>query len=179
MQQKMLVIFLLQLFYPPGFGGIPPPSACILALAVFAQKRYHKNMLASCSRDFATLALVAFVAATLFCAWSVSAMAMEEPMNDCASQRAEIALCGAGPQGHPLNWQNFLPETPQKGLDLIMASLLFAAGFFVSRSSLHAPPLIEQYIRSRFREGLFIIDPIRRALARGIIQPQIYELAIG
>jgi hypothetical protein len=130
------------------------------------------------ARNFTTVILIALVSAVLFCTWSVSAMSMDEPMNDCATQQSQLALCNASPQRH-LTWQNFLPVTPQKVLDFLLASLLLAVGFFVSRSWLHAPPLVGQYFRTKIQGGLSIIDPIRRALARGIIQPQIYELAIA
>jgi hypothetical protein len=105
-------------------------------------------------------------------------MNMDEPMNDCVSQQGEIALCGANPTGH-LVWQNFLHVTPQKVLDVLLADLLLAISFLVSRSWLSAPPLASQRLRTKIKEGLFIVDPICHALSRGIIQPQIYELAIG
>lgn len=136
-------------------------------------------MLAFHSRNFATVALIAFVATILFCTWSVNAMTMDEPTNDCATQQGQIAICGTNPQGHLLARQNFLPIMPQKVLDFLLASLLLAVGFFVGRSWLHAPPLVGQYLRTKTRVELSIVDPIRRALSRGIIQPKIYELAIG
>jgi len=135
-------------------------------------------MLAFHSRNFAAVALIIFVATILFCTWSVNAMTMDEPMNDCATQRSQIAMCGVSPQSHLLAWQNFLPVTPQKVLDFLLASLLLAAGFFVGRNWLHAPPLIGQYLRTKTRAELSIVDPIHHALSRGIIQPQIYGLAI-
>lgn len=131
------------------------------------------------SRNFAGVALIAFVATILFCTWSVNVMAMDEPMNDCATQQSQIALCGGSPQSHLLAWQNFLPVTPQKVIDFLLATLLLAIGFFVSRNWLHAPPLVAQHLRAKIQEGLYIVDPIRRALSQGIIQPKIYELAIG
>lgn len=106
-------------------------------------------------------------------------MAMDGLMNDCATQQSQVALCNKNPQGHLLAWQNFLPVTPQKVLTFLLSALLLAVGFSVSRRWLDSPPLVAQYLHTIVREGLSIIDPIRHALSRGIIQPQIYELAIG
>lgn len=131
------------------------------------------------SRNFAGVTLIAFSATILFCTWSVNAMAMDEPMNDCATQQSQIALCGSSPQSHLLAWQNFLPVTSQKVIDFLLATLLLAIGFFVSRNWLYAPHLVAQHLRAKVQEKLYIVDPIRRVLSRGIIQPKIYELAIG
>lgn len=135
-------------------------------------------MFASSTRNFAFVLLIAFVATFLFCTWGISAMAMDEPMNDCATQQSPTVLCNASPQGHLLAWQNFLPVSPQNVLTLL-ATFLLAVAFLVSQRQLDSPPLVAQYIRTTALGGLSIVDPIRRALARGIIQPQIYELAIG
>jgi len=136
-------------------------------------------MFASYARNFAALILVAFVAVILFCTWGVSAMSMDKPMSDYMSQQGEMALCGVSPQGHALVWQNFLHVTPQKVFEILLAALLLVVSFFLGRTWLHAPPLVVQHLRTRIRQSLFIIDPIRRAFSRGIIQPQIYEIAIG
>lgn len=137
-------------------------------------------MFISNARNFAGITiLIAFVATILLCAWSAGAVTIEEPMNDCATQQNPIALCGASPMGHLLIWQNFLHVTPQKMFDILLAKLLLAVGFFASRGLLHAPHFVTQYLRAKIREGLSIVDPIRRALSRGIIQPQMYELVIG
>lgn len=130
-------------------------------------------------RNSAVIPLIAFVATFLFCTWSINAMAMDEPINDCAMQQSRVALCNANPQGHLLAWQNFLPVFPQNTLNFLLSALLLAVGFLVSRKWLDSPPSITQYLRTIIREGISIIDPIRRALSRGIIQPKIYELAIG
>ena len=134
-------------------------------------------MFASRARDFAALGLAAFAAVILLCAWDISAMSsMGGPMSSCVPQQGEMALCGISPEGHTLIWQNFLYVAPQKMLEILLAALLCAAAsFFLGRMRLHAPSLVAQHMRTRMREGLFIINPIRRALSRGIIEPQIYE----
>lgn len=130
------------------------------------------------TRNFGVFILIAF-ATTLFCTWSINTMAMDEPMNDCATQQSQVALCNASSQGHLLAWQNFLPVSPQQTLNFLLLALLLAVGSFVSCKWLDSPPFVAQYLHTTIQEGLSIINPIRRALSRGIIQPQIYELAIG
>lgn len=131
-------------------------------------------MFVSYERNFAITLLIAFVAAFLFCIWSVNAMAMDKPMNDCATQQGHVAFCNVGPQGHFLIWK-ILPATPQKALALLFLGLLFVIGFSIGRRWPDPPPIIRRYLNIIVRERISIVDPIRHALSRGIIQPHIYE----
>lgn len=104
-------------------------------------------------------------------------MSMGEPMDNCTSQQGQTALCIANPFGHSV-WQNFLHVKQQKLFGALFAVQLLGVGFFVGRGLSNSPPLL-QYLRIKINKSLSIVDAIRRALSSGIIQPQIYELAIG
>lgn len=155
-------------------SGAPPTAP---SLPIFEGKCYHGSMCASRARNFVVAVLVAFVAAILFCALSVSATGTDEPMSGYVSQ-GEVAMRGGNPGGH-LVWQNILHATPQKVFGVPFAALLFAAGFLIGRRRFSAPSLAAQRLRTRMSEGHCSIDPIRRALSLGIIRSQIYEIAIG
>lgn len=136
-------------------------------------------MFASHSRNFAVVALIAFVATVLFCTWSVSAMTMDEPMNDCATQQGPIAICSVNPQGHLSAWQNFLNVIPQKTFDLLLLALPLVFVLATYKNVWPRAPEAVRNLVARTYATLEIIDPIKRALARGIIQAKIYPSYIG
>lgn len=108
-------------------------------------------------------------------------MSMEESNMDCMLG-SEMALCGTSAQKHISVWHNFLSVIPQKTFNLALIILLFV---FVLTSIIYRnrfirsrAPEIARRLNAKLSESLGIIDPIRRALSDGIIQPKIFEPAI-
>lgn len=131
------------------------------------------------TRNFAILLLFSFLAIGIFCFWSTPAMAMDDSMNTCVGYGNEMTLCGMSTQDHISAWQNFLNVTPQKTIDLLLLALLLV---FVSATYKNIWPRAPEIVKSlvaRTSVALDIVDPIKRALARGIIQPKIYPSYIG
>ena len=131
------------------------------------------------SRNFALLVLFSFLAIGVFCLWGTTTMSMSESSGNCAVYGGEIALCGTDTQSHNSAWQNFLNVIPQKTFELLLLALLL---IFVSATYKNIWPRAPEIVKSlvaRAYATLDIIDPIKRALARGIIQPKIYPSYIG
>lgn len=106
-------------------------------------------------------------------------MTMDHLSGNCVIYGSEMALCGADTQSHISAWQNFFHVIPQKTFDLLLLTLLFV---FVLATYKNIWPRAPEILRSlvvRAYATLDIIDPIKRALARGIIQPQIYNPIVG
>ncbi len=131
------------------------------------------------TRNFAILILFSFLTIGIFCFWNTPAMAMGDSMNPCSGCGNEMILCGISAQDHIPAWQNLLYVIPQKSLDLFLLALLL---IFVSDTYKKIWPRTLEIVKSliaRNYEIISIIDPIKRALARGIIQPQIYNSIVG
>ena len=106
-------------------------------------------------------------------------MSMDKPMSDCLPNENGLSLCSTTPQGHISVWKNFLNIIPQKTLDLLLFALLLVFISATYKSIWPRAPEIIQRVLLKARETLDIIDPIKLALARGIIQPQIYNSVLG
>ena len=134
------------------------------------------------SRNFATLALLSFMAVAMFCLWTTTAMAADNEMSSmgsCMPYGTEAVLCSTNAENHISTWQNFLNVIPQKTFDLLLLALLL---IFVSATYKNIWPRAPEIMKSlvaRSYATLDIVDPIKRALARGIIQPKIYPSYIG
>ena len=131
------------------------------------------------SRSVALLVLFSFLAVSIFCLWSANAMSMDESSDNCAVYGSQMTLCGTDTQSHVSTRQNFLNVIPQKTFDLLLLALLL---IFVSATYKNIWPRAPEIVKSlvaRAYATLDIIDPIKRALARGIIQPKIYPSYIG
>ncbi len=106
-------------------------------------------------------------------------MAMGDSMNSCVGHGNEMTLYGMSTQDHISARQNFLYAIPQKSIDALLLILLLV---FVSATYKNiwprAPEIVKSFV-ARAYATLHIIDPIKQALARGIIQPQIYNLIVG
>ena len=90
-----------------------------------------------------------------------------------------MALCGTDTQSHISAWQSFLNVIPQKTFDMLLLALLLV---FVSATYKNIWPRAPEIVKSLVARSyaiLDIINPIKRALARGIIQPKIYPSYIG
>ena len=131
------------------------------------------------SKNFALLVLFSFLVIGTFCLWSTTAMSMSESSSDCAVYGSQVALCGTDTQSHISAWQNFLNVIPQKTFDLLLLALLFIFVSATYRNVWLRAPEITKSLMARTYAMLDIIDPIKRALARGIIQPKIYPPYIG
>lgn len=132
------------------------------------------------SRNFAVIALFSFIAVAVFCVWTATAMGAEKTMSDCMPYGSEAVLCSSNVQNHISAWQNFLNVIPQKtfGLLFLLEFLLIAASATPKTIWPRAPEVAQRFKPKEF-SILEIIDPIKRALARGIIQPQIYNPIVG
>ena len=102
-------------------------------------------------------------------------MSMDKPMGDCLPNENGLSLCSTTPQGHISAWQNFLNVIPQKTFDLLLLALLLVFVSATYKNIWPRAPEIIQRVLLKAREILDIVDPIKQALARGIIQPQIYN----
>jgi len=74
-------------------------------------------MSVSHSRNFATLALLSFMAVAMFCLWTTTAMAADNEMSSmgsCMPYGTEAVLCSTNAENHISTWQNFLNVIPQK-----------------------------------------------------------------
>ena len=131
------------------------------------------------SRNFALLVLFSFLAIGLFCLWSTNAMSMDDSSGDCAIYGSEMVLCGADTQSHISAWQNLLEVIPQKIFDLALLVLLLVFASVTYKNLWPRAPEIARGLTAKTYTALDIIDPIKRALARGIIQPQIYNPVTG
>ena len=100
-------------------------------------------------------------------------------MSDCLPHENGLSLCSATPQGHISVWQNFLNVIPQKTFDLLLLALLLVFVSATYKSIWPRAPEIVQRVFLKTRQALDIIDPFKQALARGIIQPQIYNSVLG
>src|SRR3972149_11838813 len=133
-------------------------------------------------RNFAVLTLISFLAVATFCLWAATAMAADNEMsnmNNCIPSDAEAVLCSTNAENHTSAWQNFFNIIPQKTFDLLLLALLLV---FVSAINKNIGPRAPEIVKSLLARSyaiLDIIDPIKRALARGIIQPKIYPSYIG
>ena len=132
-------------------------------------------------RNFAIIVLLSFVAVATFCIWAVSAMSIDSTMNNCIFHRSKTILCGTNVQSHISAWQNFLNIIPQRAFNLLMPALLLVFTSLIYGNNLIRPraPDILQRIKTKLYQAIGIIDPIARALSRGIIQPKIYNSLIG
>ena len=126
------------------------------------------------SRNFALLTLFSFLAIGIFCLWSTTAMSMNESSGNCAIFGSEMALCGTDTQSHISAWQSFLNVIPQRTFDLLLLVLLLVFVSTIYKNIWPRAPEIVRSLAARVYITLNIIDHIKRALARGIIQPQIY-----
>ena len=106
-------------------------------------------------------------------------MSMDRPMGDCLPHENSLSLCSTTPQDHISVWQNFLNVIPQKTFDLLLLALLLVFVSATYKSIWPRAPEVVQRVLFKSRQILDIIDPMKRALARGIIQPQIYHFVIG
>ena len=106
-------------------------------------------------------------------------MSMDKPMDDCLPYENGLSLCSATPQGHISVWQNFLNVVPQKTFDLLLLALLLVFVSATYKSIWPRAPEVVQRALFKVRQILDIIDPMKRALARGIIQPQVYNSVLG
>ncbi len=131
------------------------------------------------SRNFALLVLFSFLAIGIFCLWSTNAMSMSESSGNCAVYGGEMALCDTDTQSYISTWQNFLNVIPQKIFDLLLLALLLVFATATYKNIWPRAPEIMKSLVVRSYATLDIINPIKRALARGIIQPQIYPSYIG
>lgn len=131
------------------------------------------------SRDFAVVALLSFVAVAIFCVWAGAAMNAEDAMSDCTPYPNEAVLCGTNAQNHIAMWQNFLHVIPQKTFDLLLLALLLVFASAAYKTAWPCAPEVAQRFKAKEYSTLGIGNPIKRALARGIIQPQIYNPAIN
>ncbi len=136
-------------------------------------------MLVFHSRNVAFLVLFSFLAISIFCLWSVNAMSMDESSGNCAVYGSQMALCGTDTQSHISAWQHFLNVIPQKTFGLLLLALLLFFVFATYRNVWPRAPEVMRSLAARAYATLDIIDPIKRALARGIIQPKIYSFYIG
>jgi hypothetical protein len=106
-------------------------------------------------------------------------MSMSESSSDCAVYGSQMTLCSTNTQSHISAWQNFLNVIPQKTFDLILLALLLVFTTATYKNIWPRAPEIVRSLVARAYATLDIIDPIKRALARGIIQPKIYPSYIG
>ena len=131
------------------------------------------------SKNFALLVLFPFLAIGIFCLWNTTAMSMNESSGNCAVYGGEMTLCGTNTQSHISAWKNFFNIIPQKTFDLLLlASLLVFVSATYKNIWPRAPKIMKSLVAGSYAT-LDIIDPIKRALARGIIQPKIYPSYIG
>lgn len=131
------------------------------------------------SRNIALLVLFSFLAVGIFCLWSTNAMSMDESSGKCAVYGSQIALCGTDTQSHISAWQSFLNVIPRKTFDLLFLALLLVFASATYKNIWPRAPEAVRNLTARAYAILGIIDPIKRALARGIIQPKIYPSYIG
>ena len=131
------------------------------------------------SRNFALLVLFSFLAIGIFCVWNTTAMSMNESSSNCAVYGGEMTLCGTNTQSHISAWKNFFNIIPQKTFDLLLlASLLVFVSATYKNIWPRAPKIMKSLVAGSYAT-LDIIDPLKRALARGMIQPKIYPSYIG
>ena len=131
------------------------------------------------SRNFALLVLFSFLAIGIFCLWNTTAMSINESSDNCAVYGSQMTLCDTNTQNHISAWQNFLKVIPQKTFDLLLLALLLVFVSATYKNIWPRAPEIAQSLAARSYATLDIIDPIKQALARGIIQPKIYPSYIG
>lgn len=133
------------------------------------------------SKNFAVVALFSFIAVAIFCVWIATAMSAsgESVMNDCAPYGSEAVLCDTNAQNHISAWKNFLNAIPQKTFSLLLPALLLVSASAACKIFRPRAPEVARNFIVREYSTPDIIDPIKRALARGIIQPQIYNPVIG
>ena len=131
------------------------------------------------SKNLAAVALFSFIAVAIFCVWTATTMAAESAMNDCTPYGNEAVFCSANAQNHISAWQNFLNVIPQKTFDLLLLALLLVFVSVTYKNIWPRAPEIMKSLVARAYATLDIINPINRALARGIIQPKIYPSYIG
>ena len=93
----------------------------------------------------------------------------------------KVMLCNMGIVEHISLWQSMFTATPTKN---IISSLLFLAVFAIVFLALHknilTPPLSKYFLLKQYqrREPSDIsFNPVRYALAKGILHPKIYEFA--
>ena len=131
------------------------------------------------SKNIALLIFLSFLAISILCLWSVNAMTMGKSSNNCASYGNQMTPCGTDAQSHIFAWQNFLNVIPQKTSDLLLLALLLVLVPATYKNIRPRVPEIVKGLTARSWPTLGIVDPIKRALARGIIQPKIYPSRIG
>lgn len=131
------------------------------------------------SRNLVLLTFFSFLAIGIFCLWSTTAIGMSESSGNCAIYGSEVALCGTDIQSHISAWQSFVNVIPQKTFNLLLLALLLVFATATYKNIWPRAPEVARSLVARSYAALDIIDPIKRALARGIIQPQIYPSYIG
>ena len=131
------------------------------------------------SRNFVLLVLFSFLAIGIFCLWNTTAMSMNESSGNCAVYGGEMTLCGTNTQSHISAWKNFFNIIPQKTFDLLLLVLVFVFATATYKNIWSRAPEIVKGLVARSYATLDIIGPIKRALARGVIQPKIYPSYIG
>ncbi len=133
------------------------------------------------SRNFVALALLSFIAVAMFCLWTTAVMAADNDMNSmgsCMPYGTEAVSCSTNAESHIAAWQNFSNVIPQKTFDLLLSVSLVVFASVAYKTVWPRTPEVVRSARTKARV-LDIIDPLKLALARGIIQPKIYPSHIG
>ncbi|RJQ34095.1 hypothetical protein C4568_03055 [Candidatus Parcubacteria bacterium] len=127
------------------------------------------------SRVFVTVAIVAFLMVGVFGIFHGMDMSSSEQMSNCPFIMGIAAICNMSPFEHIAAWQNMFASIPQQ--TTVLTLLLLALSFAFSRLLLFAFPRDGDQEPQRLlyadREPK-AIDPLRLALARGIIHPKIF-----
>src|SRR3989338_1641915 len=114
------------------------------------------------SRNFAFLTLFSFLMLGVFCLWNTHTMNMDDSSDGCV-------MCGTDARHHISAWQNFLSVIPQKIFELLPLILLFVFASATYKNIWSRAPKVVRSLATRSYAMLDILDPLKWALARGII----------
>jgi len=123
------------------------------------------------SRNFALIVLFSLLAGGIFCLWSVNVLSADKSFGSRPVD--QMTLCGTDTQSHISARQGPINVVPQKPFNLLLLALLIV---FITTTYKIRPRPPATAGRPAVGSGATSdrIDPIKQALARGIIQPKIH-----
>ena len=126
------------------------------------------------SKVLVAIAIAAFLMVGIFWIFHSMDMNSKGEISNCPFMGI-VAICNMSPFEHIAAWQNMFASIPNQ--TIVLTLLLLALSFAFSRLLLFAFPRDgdrePQRLFSRAREPR-VTDPLRLALARGIIHPKIF-----
>jgi len=111
---------------------------------------------------------------SIFGAWH--AMTMDGQMSGCPLMTYADSLCGMDPVEHLVLWQRLFTATPHRAFHLLAAIFVLGAILF-QHTNAYVFTLRNRaryQLHRRLALAFTPLDPLKRALAQGILHPKIY-----